>query len=147
HEARQADVEKGLRQEAEAAADREKEAADKEKKARLEAEAAQKAEEAERKRAEDNFAEARDAVRQLTDIGQRRLAHEPHMELVRREMLQAALGFHRRFLARHADRPGLRFQAALAHLRVGEIEEQLGRPRVAETAYREAVAFLDALPA
>ena len=43
------------------------------------------------------------------------------VELVRCEMLQAALGFHRRFLARHSDRPGLRFQAALAHLRVGEM--------------------------
>src|SRR2546423_8016663 len=47
---------------------------------------------------------------------------EPHMELVRREMLQAALGFNQRFLARHGDRPNLRFQAALSHLRVGEIE-------------------------
>src|SRR5262249_18764629 len=108
---------------------------------------ARRAEEAERKRAEDNFAEARDAVRHLTDIGQRRLAHEPHMELVRRELLQAALGVNQRFLARHGDRQNLRFQAALAHLRVGEIEAQLGRAGVAETAYHEAIGLLDALPA
>src|SRR5207237_5979882 len=74
------------------------------------------------------------------------LAHEPHMELVRREMLHSALAFHLRFLARHGDRPGQRFQAALAQLRVGEIEEQLGDLAAAEKGYRASLSAFDALP-
>src|SRR5205823_9901900 len=39
------------------------------------------------------------------------------------------------------------FQAALARLRVGEIEEQLGNLEAAEKGYRDAIVALDALPA
>src|SRR5262249_9619343 len=132
-ESRRAEDEKVLRHAAEVA---KQEAQDNEQKAVMA-----------RREAEENFAEARDAVRELTLISQRRLAHEPHMELVRREMLQTALGFHQRFLTRHGDRPGLRFQANLARLRVGEIEEQLGNLEAAEKGYRDTIAALDTRPA
>jgi tetratricopeptide (TPR) repeat protein len=68
------------------------------------------------------------------------------MELVRREMLQTALGFAQRFLIRHGDQPELRFQVNLARLRVGEIEGHLGNLEASEVAYRDAISGLDALP-
>ena len=109
------------------------------------AEKARAAEARERQRAQNNFTEARDAVRQLTDIGQRRLAHEPHMELVRRDILETALRFHRRFLEINGDTPALRYQAGLAQLRVGEIEDSFGRLDAAEKAYRTAADQFTAL--
>jgi serine/threonine-protein kinase len=109
------------------------------------AEAARAAEERERRRAEGNFAEARDAVNQLTDIGQRRLAHEPHMELVRRDILDTALHFHRHFLEINGDKPALRYQTGLAHLRIGEIQDSFGERAAAEKEYRAAADQFAAL--
>src|SRR5262249_30495973 len=113
--------------------------------ARGAAEAQRERAEQERRRAEDNFRFAEGALHQLTVIGYRRLAHEPHMELVRRDLLTTALQFHRRFLARNGDRPGQRFQTALSHYRIGDIEQRFGRHDAAEKAYRAAVDRLTAL--
>lgn len=99
----------------------------------------------ERDRAEVNFHDARDAVHQLTLIGHRRLANEPHMELVRRDILEKALAFHYRFLKANGDNPSLRWETGMAHLRAGEVENMLGRHEPAEKAYREARTKFDAL--
>jgi tetratricopeptide (TPR) repeat protein len=97
--------------------------------------------ELERERAEANFAAARAAADELTNLGHQRLAAVPQMEPVRRELLQKALAFHERFLTINGDRPGQRHEIGLAYLRVGEIQEQLGRQTEAETAYRRALAL------
>ncbi len=112
---------------------------------RAKAEANEKIARQQRARAEENFQQARDAVDQLTQIGHRRLAHEPHMELVRRDILEKALRFHYRFLAANGQNPALRWETGRAHLRAGEIEEMLGRHAAAEKAYRAARDYFTAL--
>jgi tetratricopeptide (TPR) repeat protein len=101
--------------------------------------------EQERDRAEANFTEARAATDELSALGHQRLAGVPQMEPVRRELLEKALAFHERFLAINGDRPGQRRQLGLAQLRVGEIQEQLGRQVQAEAAYRRALALFTGL--
>jgi serine/threonine protein kinase/tetratricopeptide (TPR) repeat protein len=101
--------------------------------------------ERQRARAEANFQHARDAVQELTLVGQQRLAHEPHMELVRRDLLEKSLRFHQCFVRINGDAPELRGETGRAHLRVGEIEEMLGRHEPAEESYRTALASFTAL--
>jgi serine/threonine protein kinase len=98
-----------------------------------------------RTRAEKNFQQALAAVDEmLTRVGQERLAHEPRMEKVRRDLLQKALRFYEEFLGTEGDNPLVRLETARARQRVGDIQEMLGENRAAEKAYRSAVsAFVD----
>jgi hypothetical protein len=67
-------------------------------------EAALGAEARQRERAEANFREALDAVDQmLTEVGQEQLAQVPHLEQVRRTLLEKALKFYDKFLKEKSD--------------------------------------------
>jgi tetratricopeptide (TPR) repeat protein len=104
--------------------------------------------ERERKRADTNFSAARAAVDEmLTRISQERLANEPRMDVVRRDLLEKALRFHQRFLQVHSENANVRWEAGQAYSRVADIQEQVGRPRKAEEAYGQAVALLEKLSA
>ena len=109
------------------------------------ARAAQKGETEQRVRAEVNFRDARAAVQELTQLGQKRLAHEPYMELVRRDLLEKSLTFHLRFLRANGDSSELRWEAAPARMRAGEIQMLLGRYSPAEKSYWEALSGLSVL--
>jgi serine/threonine protein kinase/tetratricopeptide (TPR) repeat protein len=98
--------------------------------------------------AEENFRHARDAVElMLTRVGQEKLAHEPRMERIRRDLLSGALTFYQRFLQERGSDPGLRWETARAYLRVGDIRDLLGEQQEAEKAYRSAIALLGELEA
>jgi serine/threonine-protein kinase len=104
--------------------------------------------EQEHDRAEQNFAKALEAVDQmLTRVGQERLAKEPRMERVRRDLLQKALAFYQGFLQSQKDDPALRAETAKAHWRVGTIQEQLGDYAAAEHSYRSAIGLFKDLAA
>jgi serine/threonine-protein kinase len=100
----------------------------------------------ERARAASNFQDARVAVDQmLLRIGRERLANEPHMDLVRRDLLEKALRFHERFLKAGNDNPEVRWEAGQAYVAVADIQEMLGRPEKAEQAYLQATNLLQPL--
>ena len=102
--------------------------------------------ETEHGRAERNFENARSAVDEmLTAVGQVRLAHEPRMEQVRRDLLARALHFQEQFLQDKSDDPAVRREAGRAHLRMGDIERMLGDQGAAETSYGAAREFFTAL--
>ncbi len=87
-------------------------------------------------RAETNFESARSAVDEmLTSVGQQRLAYEPHMEKIRRDLLKKALDFQERFLQQKGDDPAVRDEAGRAYARVGDIQEMLGEHEAGEEAY------------
>jgi tetratricopeptide (TPR) repeat protein/tRNA A-37 threonylcarbamoyl transferase component Bud32 len=99
-----------------------------------------------RLRAEEHFADAREAVDlMLTRVGQERLANEPRMEKVRRDLLENALQFYQRFLDEKSRDPDVRFETVRAFQRVGDIQEMLGDHAKAEKAHCSAVAFLEEL--
>jgi antitoxin component HigA of HigAB toxin-antitoxin module len=99
-----------------------------------------------RDRAEANYGRALAAVEQLlTRVGGARLNNVPEMDAVRAELLQDALRFYEGFLA-DADSPdpALRWETALATIRVASIEKALGRPG-ADAHFRQAIDRLTAL--
>src|SRR5262249_40037216 len=96
--------------------------------------------EAQERQAAKNYQLARNAVDQmLTRNGQDRLASEPHMGEVRRDLLDRALHFYNQFLAERSTDPQTIAATAQASARVGDIQELLGRPREAERAYTNAI--------
>jgi tetratricopeptide (TPR) repeat protein len=100
----------------------------------------------ERLRAAGNFRQAQEAVNELlTRVGQERLANEPRMELVRRDLLEKALRFHQRFLQTDSSNPEVRWETGQAYVRVGAIHEMLGQLDKAEIAYNDAIAVLEKL--
>src|SRR5439155_16304178 len=75
-----------------------------------------------RERAEKNFQQARDAVDQmLTRVGHQRLARQPGMQRVRRELLEQALAFYQRFCEDRATDSAVLAEKGRAYQRLGEI--------------------------
>src|SRR5262249_50446662 len=114
----------------------------------LEAERQTKLADEQRVRAERNLQKALAAVDQmLTRVGQERLANEPRMEKVRRDLLQKALAFYEGFLQTEGKNPLVQSEVAAAHKRVGDIQEQLGENGLADKAYRSAITEYEELTA
>jgi eukaryotic-like serine/threonine-protein kinase len=102
--------------------------------------------ERQRERAETNLQHALAAVDQmLTRIGQERLAHEPRMEKVRRDLLQKALAYYELLLREQGTDPLVLLESGRVHLHVGDIQEQLGGLTQAEKAFRSAIAIFSEL--
>jgi serine/threonine protein kinase/tetratricopeptide (TPR) repeat protein len=96
--------------------------------------------------ANDNFQEARDAVDQmLTRLASERLAGIPQMVPIRRELLEDALHFYQRFLAKKSDDPAVRQEAARAYWRVGVILDALEDYDQAIDAYTQGIALYEQL--
>ena len=81
----------------------------------------------------------------LTRVADDRLVYVPQMQPIRRDLLQDALKFYRKFLDKKSDDPVIRREVALGHRRVGSIHFTLGEYPEAEKAYRNAIAMLEEL--
>jgi tetratricopeptide (TPR) repeat protein/tRNA A-37 threonylcarbamoyl transferase component Bud32 len=109
--------------------------------------------ERERQKAADNLKKAREnldksllvADQLLSRVSDFDLAHHPHMEQVRRALLEKALTFYVGFLKEHATDPDLRDGTARAYFRVANINQLLGRQKDAERAYRQALGLFQRL--
>lgn len=97
-------------------------------------------------RAEQNFSQARKAVDQmLSEVGQHELANTPHMEQVRKRLLERALNYYQEFLT---DRPGdvrVRAETARAYQRVAQISGMLGHVEEQRKAYRKSIELYQQL--
>jgi serine/threonine protein kinase len=113
-----------------------------------------------RSRAEGNLRQARAAVDKMYSKVAEELADRPHMEQLRRQLLEEALQFYQGFLRESDEDPEVRYETALVHgrmldmyLTVGEIgkclEQAQAQHRIAlaltkefpkETRYRELLA-------
>jgi tetratricopeptide (TPR) repeat protein len=115
-----------------------------------EKEARQQKAEAEKqwRRAETNFQAALSAFEVLlARVSEVRLADEPRMELVRRQLLEDALRFFQKVLKQNSTDPLLRVEMAYTYLRVGDIQKELGQQAAAEEAYNAAIPLFRALAA
>ena len=82
--------------------------------------------EEQRLRAEANLRKAREAVDRLFTRVAADLADEPHMEQIRRELLEDALKFYQGFIQQKSDDPIIRLETAYAYDRVANIHALLG---------------------
>ncbi|HEX5272457.1 MAG TPA: protein kinase, partial [Gemmataceae bacterium] len=120
-------------------------AAEKEQEANTEKEL-RLAAETQRQRAEKNFGSAFRAVDQmLTRVGQERLASEPRLEKVRRDLLELALSYYEGFLAERAGDTAVQVETGRARYRVGIIQELLGQYEKAAQAYGAAAPLFESL--
>jgi eukaryotic-like serine/threonine-protein kinase len=93
-----------------------------------------------------NLLKARAAVDEyLARIGGSAALRSPALRPLRRELLHAALTFHRQFLSEQKDDPTLRAEMAAAHLQLARVNEELLDKPAAEAAYRAALADHEAL--
>jgi serine/threonine protein kinase/tetratricopeptide (TPR) repeat protein len=105
----------------------------------IQAERARGVAQANAERAEDNFKEARTAVDDMyTQVAEKWLAQQPHLETVQREFLQKALQFYERFAREYSSDPSMRLETARAYRRIGEIQRKLGKAPPAEQAFKKA---------
>src|SRR5262249_44227739 len=82
-----------------------------------------------RDRAEANFARAREAVdRYFTRVSEDRLLNEPHMEPLRKDLLESAREFYETFSKEHSDDPAVQLELGRAHLRLQDIERTTEGP-------------------
>jgi tetratricopeptide (TPR) repeat protein len=92
-----------------------------------------------RQEARANYRKARDAVDQLTRLGDEYLRHVPQQEKLRRALLAEALRLNQEFLQEKSDDPEVRQETARTSNRLGRIHGQLGEPQEAEKLLRRAV--------
>ncbi|MFO0967576.1 MAG: serine/threonine-protein kinase [Gemmataceae bacterium] len=99
-----------------------------------------------RQQAQHNLKEALRAVDQmLTRVGEEKLADVPHMEPVRKALLEDALVFYEDFLNKNGNDPALRLETAKAHRRLGNLYELFRASAKAEQAYQSAAAIFQEL--
>ncbi|MEZ6073501.1 MAG: tetratricopeptide repeat protein [Pirellulales bacterium] len=105
------------------------------------------AEEADRQRqiVEENLRQSRKAVDRLFTQTAEELRDVPHMEQIRRKLLEGALEFYQGFLHQKSDDPAIRLDTASAYRRVGETNQSLGRTDEAIEAFRNATRLLEDL--
>jgi serine/threonine protein kinase/Flp pilus assembly protein TadD len=91
---------------------------------------------------------ARRAVDKMyTQVAERWLGEQPHLEPLQREFLEEALHFYQGFAEEHGTDPELRLEAGNAYSRVGAIQAKLGEFARAEEAMSRAGAVLERLAA
>ena len=98
--------------------------------------------------AQESFGRALDAVdRMLLRVGEHRLAGEPRMEGVQRELVADALDFYGWFLERGEGDPGLAHEVARVAVTAGDMHARLGELADAQLALDRAEALLEGLRA
>jgi tetratricopeptide (TPR) repeat protein len=104
--------------------------------------------ETQRQQARVNFNRARQAVDELlTRVGHERLSHLPHLEKVRRELLETAATYYGVFVREGGDDPAVRYEAARVYRRLARAHAGLGDTDRADQARREALALAEQLVA
>ncbi|MEW6744507.1 MAG: protein kinase [Planctomycetota bacterium] len=100
-----------------------------------------------KRHSDENFLLALDAVDQMQlRLATYRLAGEPRLEQLQRDVLEDAARFYRKFLELRSNDPAVRYEAGLTWGRLGALEEMLAHPEEAETALREAERILRVPP-
>ncbi|MCX7422064.1 MAG: protein kinase [Planctomycetia bacterium] len=97
-------------------------------------------------RAENNFLKATEVVTRFSDLGNQ-LQNEVRQQETSRRIFDAALQFYENVLVERGDDPVVRFEAASAYLRAGEIREILGQQEHSVTLIDRAVELLEGLVA
>jgi serine/threonine protein kinase/Flp pilus assembly protein TadD len=76
-----------------------------------------------------------------TEVAEKWLANQPHLQELQRRFLLEALQYYEEFAAEQDADPAVRHQAGVASRRVGDIQFRLGKPAEAEAAYARAISI------
>ncbi|HEY1598689.1 MAG TPA: protein kinase [Pirellulales bacterium] len=90
--------------------------------------------------AEANFQQAREAVNDyFTSVSESKLLNVPGLQPLRKELLDTALLYYKRFIEEHGDNPALQGELAATYIRVGNITSAIGIPDDAVAAFDKAI--------
>lgn len=107
---------------------------------------ARAAAEKERERADHNFRQARQAVDDyFTRVSENKLLGLPHLEPLRKELLEKAREYYERFAQEAGDDPKVRADHATAVFRVATIIELTGSKEEARSHYAQAIELYQAV--
>jgi eukaryotic-like serine/threonine-protein kinase len=96
--------------------------------------------ETERVAAEANFQQAREAVNEyFTSVSESKLLNVPGLQPLRKELLDSALSYYKRFINEHGDDPALQGELAATYIRVGNITSAIGSPDDAVATFDRAI--------
>jgi serine/threonine protein kinase/tetratricopeptide (TPR) repeat protein len=99
-----------------------------------------------RQRAEANFQKARQAVdRYFTLVSQSELLDEPALAPLRKDLLEAALGYYQEFLKERAGDSQLKVELAAAHFRAGQVCHLIDRNDEAIAHLQQCVRLVEEL--
>ena len=98
-----------------------------------------------KQRAEEHLRQARAAVDQLFTKAADDLVDKPHMEDIRRELLEDALEFYQQFMQQESDDVTIREETAQALQRVSLINQILGRAEAGVAPGQQAVSLWEQL--
>jgi tetratricopeptide (TPR) repeat protein len=82
-----------------------------------------------------------------TEVAEKWLSQQPHLEPLQREFLEEALHSYQEFSKEQSADPELRLQTGNAYRRVADIQEKLGELSRAEEAVSQAIVLLEQLTA
>lgn len=96
--------------------------------------------------AQEHFQQARESVnRFFTVISQQRLLREPGFSLLRKELMQEALDYHKQFVAQYGDDDELKFDLAQSLYHIADIEGAISAKPENATALDEPIAIFSDL--
>jgi serine/threonine protein kinase/tetratricopeptide (TPR) repeat protein len=103
--------------------------------------------EKQRERADKRLVKAMAALDRLTQVseGEEELANEPHMEALRRKLLEDALKFYEELLREEEADPELRYETGRAYFRAGGIRLAQGKQEEAKAAFDQAIVLFQTL--
>jgi eukaryotic-like serine/threonine-protein kinase len=97
-------------------------------------------------KAEDRLQFARQTVDEMfVEVAEKWLAQQEGMTPLQKRFLRKALAFYQQLAMEESDNPAIRFEAASAQMRVGEIQGKLEQHSEAEATFRRAVKLLHGL--
>jgi serine/threonine protein kinase len=101
-----------------------------------------------RVRAEENFRLARDAVdRYYTHVSESKLLNVPHLQPLRKDLLESARQFYEEFARKRGDDSNVKADLATAYLRLAEITSEIGSKLDAIDIASKALALFEKLMA
>jgi tetratricopeptide (TPR) repeat protein/tRNA A-37 threonylcarbamoyl transferase component Bud32 len=102
----------------------------------------------ERQRRDATLVQAQDVVDQLlSGFSEQRLAHLPHSESLRHDLLTSSLALCEKLQAENPEKPELRWQVGRAQRQSADLQSLLGKTNEAAASYARSIATLDALVA
>src|SRR5262249_2485105 len=82
-----------------------------------------------------------------TQVAEKWLRYQPHLEPVQDEFLQKALEIYQVAVQRKGTDPAVRRETGKAYRRLGDIRHRLGRSEEAQASYGESITLLEKLAA
>ncbi len=110
------------------------------------AKTAYQAESKERQRAQEAAWKARQVLNYFSQVSEEEFPDKPELRPLRRELLEAALGYYKDFIEQQGDDPSVQAEMTASKLRIASLLEEMGQKEDALAIYEQLRADMPATP-